>query len=94
MKTKTKLEVFAAMAFVLYLAVMPIMIIGLFVYSRGLYIFYCVIGLIFYSLFLIIDTMYIVGGKSMSGSKCSLDDYVVGAMMLYLDIIMIFVYLL
>ena len=94
MKTKVKMEIFMAMAFVLYIAVFPICIVGLFVFTRGMYIFYCVIGLIFYSLFLIIDTMFIVGGKSMSNAKCSLDDYVVGAMMLYLDILMIFIYLL
>mmetsp|Transcript_24733 Transcript_24733/g.38508 ORF Transcript_24733/g.38508 Transcript_24733/m.38508 type:complete len:226 (-) Transcript_24733:55-732(-) len=93
-RTKTKLEVFAALGFVVYLAVFPIMIMGLFIFTRGMYIFYCVLGLFFYSLFLIIDTMLIVGGKSMNGAKCALDDYVIGAMMLYLDIIMIFIYLL
>jgi FtsH-binding integral membrane protein len=36
----------------------------------------------------------IIGGKSMNGYECDLDDYVTGAMMLYIDIIMIFVYIL
>mmetsp|Transcript_21676 Transcript_21676/g.33380 ORF Transcript_21676/g.33380 Transcript_21676/m.33380 type:complete len:160 (-) Transcript_21676:38-517(-) len=94
MKTSTKLEVFSAMVWVVYLAMLPLMIIGLFIKIKFLYTIYCCLGLLFYSLFLIIDTMMIIGGKSMNGQQCDLDDYVVGAMMLYLDIIMIFVYLL
>jgi len=44
-----------------------------------------------YGLFLIIDTQLIVGGKR---HELSIDDYVVGALILYIDIIMIFLYLL
>ena len=49
---------------------------------------FCVI---IYGLFLLIDTQLIVGGRR---HELSIDDYVVGAMLIYLDIIMIFLELL
>mmetsp|Transcript_1254 Transcript_1254/g.1669 ORF Transcript_1254/g.1669 Transcript_1254/m.1669 type:complete len:198 (+) Transcript_1254:190-783(+) len=49
---------------------------------------FCVI---LYGLFLIIDTQLIIGGKR---HELSIDDYVVGALILYIDIIMIFLELL
>ena len=49
---------------------------------------FCVI---LYCLFLIIDTQLIIGGKR---HELSIDDYVVGALILYIDIIMIFMELL
>ena len=42
-------------------------------------------------LFLLIDTQLIVGGKR---HELSIDDYVIGALILYMDIIYIFVYML
>ena len=92
--TKVKLEVFTAMAFVVYLAMLPLIIVGVFIRAPMLTMVYACLGLLLYSLFLIIDTMLIVGGKSMNGMECDLDDFIIGAMMLYIDIIMIFVYLL
>ena len=49
---------------------------------------FCVI---IYGLFLIIDTQLIVGGGR---HELSIDDYVIGALVLYLDIIYIFIELL
>ena len=49
---------------------------------------FCVI---LYGLFLIIDTQLIIGGKR---HELTIDDYVVGALILYIDIIMIFLELL
>ena len=49
---------------------------------------FCVI---LYGLFIIIDTQLIVGGGR---HKLSIDDYIIGAMILYIDIIMLFLYLL
>jgi FtsH-binding integral membrane protein len=74
---------------------LPIIIIGFVVSVPGLNILYCCLGLIFYSVFLIIDTMQICKvGKSAGGMDISFDDYVLCALNLYLDIIMIFVYIL
>ena len=96
MKTNVPIEVFAAMSWVVCLAMLPIAIIGIFMALPILHTVYCVLGVLLYSLYLIIDTMYICGGKSLSGNniQCSMDDYIVGALMLYLDIVMLFIYIL
>lgn len=46
---------------------------------------------IIYGLFLLIDTQLIIGGGR---HELSIDDYVIGAMFLYIDIVMIFLELL
>ena len=95
-RTKVQIEVFAAMAFVVYFAMFPIFIISLFVFpGHFLYTVYNVLGVLLYSLFLIIDTMMICNrGQGMSNYKIDMDDYVIGALMLYLDIVMLFIYIL
>ena len=57
MRTKIKIEVFMALAFVFYFAMFPLIIIGLIFRLRFIYIIYCCLGLFMYSLFLIIDTI-------------------------------------
>lgn len=98
MRTKTDIQVFVALAFVVYLAMFPLLIICLIVRLDGLYTLYCCLGLLFYSLYLIIDTMIICGkvkdGNGHNSIQMDYNDYVVGALMLYLDIIMIFIYIL
>ena len=95
-RTKVKIEVFAAMAFVVYFAMLPIAIISFFMFpGKMIMVLYNVLGVLLYSLFLIIDTMLICNkGNSMSNYSLSMDDYVMGALMLYLDIVMLFVYIL
>ena len=93
-RTKVNIEVFMAMTFVVYMAMFPIMIMGFFVWGPVMNIVWCCLGVLFYGLYLVIDTMMIVRGKSMNGYGCSYDDFVVGALMLYMDIIMLFIYLL
>ena len=94
MRTKTEIQVFVALAFVVYLAMFPLLIICLIVSIKPLYILYCCLGLIFYSLYLIIDTIIICGKEKHNGIEMDHNDYVIGALMLYLDIIMIFIYIL
>ena len=94
MRTKTEIQVFVALAFVVYLAMFPLLIICLIVHIKPLYILYCCLGLIFYSLYLIIDTIIICGKEKHNGIAMDHNDYVIGALMLYLDIIMIFIYIL
>ena len=57
MRTKTSIEFFYAITFVIYIAMLPLWIIGLFMHVKALHIVYCALGLLFYSVFLIIDTM-------------------------------------
>ena len=55
--TKTDIEIFYAMTFVLCIAMIPVAIIGFFIHTQFLHILYCCLGLLFYSIYLIIDTM-------------------------------------
>lgn len=93
-RTKVNIEVFMALTYIVYLAMFPIIIVGFFVWSKVLNTIYCCLGILFYGLYLIIDTMMIVRGKCVSGYGCSYDDYIIGALMLYMDIIMLFLYIL
>ena len=52
---------------------------------------WCTFGVIFFGVYIVIDTQMIAKGDRYS---LSLDDYVVGALMLYIDIIGLFIYLL
>jgi FtsH-binding integral membrane protein len=61
------------------------------IFNIWLNAFYCVCGVILYSLYLIYDTQLVMGKF---GLEYSIDDYVIAAMMIYIDIIQIFLYLL
>lgn len=52
---------------------------------------YCAVGVILFGFYLIIDTQMIMGGRN---AELSVDDYVVAAFSLYVDIIQIFLYIL
>ena len=67
-------------------------LIFFFVFShRQMHAFYIGIGILIYSIYLVIDTQLIMGGKRY---EVEIDDYVLGAIILYTDIIMIFLYIL
>jgi len=63
----------------------------IFGYSRILEIVYASIGAIIFSMYIVYDTQRIVGGR---GRQFSVDDYVLAALELYLDIINLFIYIL
>jgi FtsH-binding integral membrane protein len=54
-------------------------------------IFYCGLGALFYSMYLIFDTQLIMGKF---GIEYNIDDYIIAALMLYIDIINLFLYIL
>ncbi|EAR90207.1 inhibitor of apoptosis-promoting Bax1 protein (macronuclear) [Tetrahymena thermophila SB210] len=86
-KTKTD---FTLLGGFLFCFVMVLIIFGIFLafaYSRTAYIVYCALGCLLYSLYLIYDTQLIVGKKRYA---LEIDDYVIGALMLYIDIIGLF----
>lgn len=58
-----------------------------------LHVVYAAIGVCFYGLYLIYDTQKILGGVG-KRSQLSVDDYILGAIQIYLDVILIFVYVL
>ena len=59
--------------------------------DKTFYFIGCIVGLIIYSLYLIIDTQLMIGKF---GLKYEIDDYIIVALNLYLDIINLFLYLL
>ena len=56
--------------------------------SDVLYIVYISLGIVVYGFYLLIDTQLICGGHTW---KLSEDDYIIGALILYIDIIILFV---
>lgn len=85
--TKHKLSYFAGILRVLVSILMTIFIIGLIDgFSKGLYYIYCFIGVLIYSILIIYDV------KLLSKSKYGLshEDYIIGALILYIDIINLF----
>ena len=94
-RTDVPIEFFGAMLFVIYLALLPLSIICMFMHIKALYTLYLCVGLLFYSVYLIYDTKLICdSGCTSGGYSLSFDDYILGAIMLYIDIVMIFLYLL
>mmetsp|Transcript_13935 Transcript_13935/g.10045 ORF Transcript_13935/g.10045 Transcript_13935/m.10045 type:complete len:140 (-) Transcript_13935:47-466(-) len=55
------------------------------------YILWCYLGVMLYGLYLVIDTTLLMGGNRY---KIFIDDYILAAMILYIDMIMILLYLL
>lgn len=95
--SQTKYD-FTKWAGVLFAAAFTLFIFGLFAailiptgYMRGLNVVYSGLGALLFMAFLAFDTQLIMGGKKY---EISPEDYVFAAMMLYVDIIYIFLYLL
>ncbi|CAF1222885.1 unnamed protein product [Adineta ricciae] len=77
--------------FAISLALMGFGIACIFTYSKILYTVYAGLGAVAFSIFLAVDTQLIVGGKR---HEISAEDYVFASIMLYLDVVYIFMYIL
>lgn len=87
-KTKTDFTMMGGFLFCFAMIVFLFGIFLIFAYSKTAYIIYSALGCLMYSLYLIYDTQLIAGkGKH----KLEIDDYVIGAMILYIDIIGLFI---
>jgi FtsH-binding integral membrane protein len=77
----------------LYVVLCLFVIIGFFTIFFGFFfnLIYCALGVLLFSLFLIIDTQMMMGKY---GEYYEIDDYVIAAIEIYLDIINIFVFIL
>lgn len=60
-------------------------------FTSALYSFYLILGVMLYSFWLIYDTQLLMGKY---GNEFSIDDYVIAAMMIYMDILQIFIQIL
>lgn len=61
---------------------------ALFLHSSWLHTLFCIGFASIFSIYLIIDTQLILGGRN---KELTLDNYVLGAIMLYIDIIRLFI---
>ena len=90
--TKTDFTVCGSLFFCMSVGLFFLAIISLFMrHNKWWHPIVAVIFIIAYGLYLIYDTQLIAGNKS---HKLSMEDYVVGALLLYIDIMMIFLELL
>jgi hypothetical protein len=88
--TKKDFTVFGPVLFVVGFAfafILPFF----FMWNNTLHLIYAYIGVILFSFYLLFDTQLIMGGKRY---QIDIDDYIMAAMILYLDIINIFLQLL
>ncbi|CAF0779968.1 unnamed protein product [Rotaria sordida] len=77
--------------FVISIALLAFGIVCAFTYSRILYTVYAGLGAVAFSIFLAVDTQLIMGGKR---HEISAEDHIFASLMLYIDIIYIFVFIL
>lgn len=77
----------------LFVATALLLLFGLFSFLFGEVVntIYCVLGVLLFSVYLIYDTQLVMGKF---GNEYEIDDYIIAALMIYLDIIQIFLYLL
>ena len=91
MTTKSDFTYMGGCLFVFGMVFCLVGIFMLFTANPYLHVIYAAIGVCFYGLYLIYDTQLIMGNKR---HELSNDDYILGAIIIYLDIILIFLYLL
>ena len=91
MFTKEDFTIKWGIVIVILAAMLMLGIFSLFAWSPFLDNLYCCLGVIMCGIYIVIDTQLIIGGKRLA---ISMDDYVVGALILYMDIITLFLYLL
>ncbi|CAF1531333.1 unnamed protein product [Rotaria magnacalcarata] len=77
--------------FVMSLGLFIFGIVCIFTYSKILYTVYAGLGAIAFSIFLAVDTQLIMGGKR---HEISAEDHICASIMLYIDIVYIFLYIL
>ena len=86
--TKTDFTYFAGFLFVSVSSLMMSMFF-LFFFDYGfLYVGCCGLGVVIYGMYLVYDTQLILGGKHV---ELGYDDYIIGAILIYLDIIVLFI---
>lgn len=85
--TKTDFTVMGSMMFVIGCVMLLFGIFVMFTNNKLIHIIYSCMGVIAFSIYLVFDTQLIVGNHE---NKLEIDDFIVGALMLYTDIINLF----
>jgi len=86
--TKTDFTYCGAFLFALVAVLLVASIMAIFIRNRYLQLAISVFAVLLFSMYIVYDTQLIVGNQS---TKLSVDDYVYAAMMLYIDIIQLFI---
>ena len=89
--TKTDFTVMGSLMFVIACVMILFSIFMFFTNNKVMHIIYSSLGVIAFSIYLIYDTQLIVGNHE---NKLDVDDFIVGALMLYMDIINLFLHIL
>lgn len=89
--TKTDFTFMGGMLFVGCTVMLLIGIFMMFTSNPFLHVLFSGFGVLLYGVYLIYDTQLLMGNKK---HELELDDYILGALFIYLDIILIFLYLL
>lgn len=89
--TKTDFTIMGSMMFVISCVMLLFGIFMLFTQNKTLNIIYSCLGVLAFSIYLVYDTQLIVGNHQ---NKLEIDDYILGSIMLYLDIINLFLHIL
>ena len=89
--TKTDFTVFTGVLLVCLICLIFFGIACLIIRARILNIMYCAFGVLIFGIYIVCDTQLLIGNKS---KKIEMDEYIFGAVNLYLDIINIFIYIL
>ena len=86
--TTTDITYMGGALFIVSCALLFFGIFAIFTTNNTVHILYCVFGILFYGFYLIYDTQLIMGNGEYG---LTIDDYVIGAVIVYLDIIILFV---
>ncbi|CAD8132146.1 unnamed protein product [Paramecium pentaurelia] len=89
--TKEDFTICTGLLWSLAICLLMLFIFSLLFPSRLIQIIYSILAIFLYSIYIIVDTQLIVGSKRHSLQK---DDYIIGALILYIDIIILFLELL
>jgi len=89
--TKTDVTMWGGILVCVSIGLLIFVLLAVWLRSNWLYIALCSCLVVLFGIFLVYDTQLIIGKKR---HQLSEDDYILGALMLYLDIILIFTYIL
>lgn len=90
-KSNTDFTILGGVLFAALMVLLVSSIIAIFVHNRWLQLVIAIFGAIVFSIYIIFDTQLIIGKQS---NALSIDDYIWAAMMLYIDIVQLFLYVL
>jgi FtsH-binding integral membrane protein len=79
------------MAWALIVSLILFSVFMIFFYSSFVHMLFCLFAIFVYSFFIVYDTQLIAGGRY---AELTYDDYILGSIMLYIDIIGLFLYIL